>query len=163
MRNKLKQNKGITLIALVITIIVLLILAAVSISIVLGNNGILNKAKDARTQTKIGEEKERVQLAITDVISKKLTNNDTGNIKKSEIEDSLKKSFSVNDVEVSDRRPGEEYQYIITIGENKYGINLKNEVETVKAGILNKYIEVLEATEATPTYLFEGTVTQRGY
>ena len=46
----LKQNKGITLIALVITIIVLLILAGVSISAVIGENGIATKAKNAATK-----------------------------------------------------------------------------------------------------------------
>ena len=43
----LKQQKGITLVALIITIIVLLILAGVTISLVLGDNGILNHAQDA--------------------------------------------------------------------------------------------------------------------
>lgn len=43
----LKQQKGITLVALIITIIVLLILAGVTISLVLGDNGILNHAEDA--------------------------------------------------------------------------------------------------------------------
>ena len=39
------QEKGITLVALVVTIIVLLILAGIALSLVLGNNGILGKAK----------------------------------------------------------------------------------------------------------------------
>ena len=43
----MKKNKGITLVALVVTIVVLLILAGVSINLVLGNNGIIAKAKDA--------------------------------------------------------------------------------------------------------------------
>lgn len=43
----LKEQKGITLVALVITIIVLLILAGITISLVLGENGILNKASGA--------------------------------------------------------------------------------------------------------------------
>ena len=45
---KMKSNKGITLVALVVTIIVLIILAGVSISLVLGNDGILGKAKSGR-------------------------------------------------------------------------------------------------------------------
>ena len=45
-----KKEKGITLVALVVTIVVLLILAGVSISLVLSNNGVINKAKNARTQ-----------------------------------------------------------------------------------------------------------------
>ena len=47
----LKNKKGITLVALVVTIVVLLILAGVSINLVLGNNGIIVKAKDAETKS----------------------------------------------------------------------------------------------------------------
>ena len=55
----IKNSKGITLIALVITIIVLIILAGVSINLVLGDNGIITKAKYAKTETeqaKVNEE-----------------------------------------------------------------------------------------------------------
>ena len=45
------HNKGITLIALVITIVVLLILASVSIAMLTGDNGILTKANEAKQQT----------------------------------------------------------------------------------------------------------------
>ena len=44
----LKSQKGITLVALVITIIVLIILATVAISFAFGNNGLVNRAEDAR-------------------------------------------------------------------------------------------------------------------
>ena len=47
----MKNNKGITLVALVVTIVVLLILAGVSINLVLGNNGIIAKAQDAKTKS----------------------------------------------------------------------------------------------------------------
>ena len=47
-----KTSRGITLIALVITIIVLLILAAVSIVTLTGQNGILTRAEDAKTETR---------------------------------------------------------------------------------------------------------------
>ena len=46
-----KTEKGITLVALVVTIVVLLILAGVSINLVLGNNGIIAKAKEAKTKS----------------------------------------------------------------------------------------------------------------
>ena len=58
-----KLNKGITLIALVITIIVLLILAGVSIAMLTGENGILSQAQKAGEQTDIGQEKEAIALA----------------------------------------------------------------------------------------------------
>ena len=68
-----KQN-GITLIALVITIIVLLILAAVSIATLTGENGILTRANDAKEQTEIAEVKERAQLDIANWIAERLEN-----------------------------------------------------------------------------------------
>ena len=47
----MKNNKGITLVALVVTIVVLLILAGVSINLVLGDNGIIAKAKEAQRKS----------------------------------------------------------------------------------------------------------------
>ena len=62
MKLKLKTNKGITLIALVITIIVLLILAGVSIAMLTGENGILSQAQKAKTETENAEENETARL-----------------------------------------------------------------------------------------------------
>ncbi len=56
---KLKKEKGITLIALVITIIVLLILAGVSIATLTGDNGILTKASEAKEETEAASRKEQ--------------------------------------------------------------------------------------------------------
>ena len=69
MRTELKKlnNKGITLIALVITIIVLLILAGVSIAMLTGENGILTQAQNAKKETSIAEEKELIALAYNAV------------------------------------------------------------------------------------------------
>ena len=64
MKKKLKEGKGITLIALVITIIVLLILAGVSIAMLTGENGILNQANKAKTETAYKGAEEKVKLAI---------------------------------------------------------------------------------------------------
>ena len=63
-KQKLKESKGITLIALVITIIVLLILAGVAIATLTGDNGILKKAGDAKTQTEQAKEDENLKIAI---------------------------------------------------------------------------------------------------
>lgn len=65
----MKNNKGITLIALVVTIIVLLILAGVSIAMLTGQNGILNRASDAGKETAIANAKEKVTLAINEAIT----------------------------------------------------------------------------------------------
>ena len=62
LKNILKKEAGITLIALVITIIVLLILAGVSIAMLTGNNGILNQAKLAKENTQAAKEQEEKDL-----------------------------------------------------------------------------------------------------
>ena len=65
MLSKIKKDmKGITLIALVITIIVLLILAGVSIAMLTEQNGILSQANTAKTQTEIADAKEQAKLDI---------------------------------------------------------------------------------------------------
>ena len=63
LKDKVINSKdGITLIALVITIVVLLILASVSIAMLTGDNGILTKAGDAKIETALGTVKEQVRL-----------------------------------------------------------------------------------------------------
>ena len=57
------MNKGITLIALVITITILLILAGISIAALTGDNGLINRAGDAKDATEIAQEKEILQQA----------------------------------------------------------------------------------------------------
>ena len=60
------RNKGITLIALVITIIVLLILAGVTIVTLTGENGILTQANNVKEQTEQSELEEEVKLKIAE-------------------------------------------------------------------------------------------------
>lgn len=64
-----KQQKGVTLVALVITIIVLLILAGVSIAMLTGDNGILTKATESKTKTLAAELREQVSLAIGELMA----------------------------------------------------------------------------------------------
>lgn len=59
------NNKGITLIALVITIIVLLILAGVSIAMLTGSNGILTQANTAKSDTAKAEIVERINMELS--------------------------------------------------------------------------------------------------
>ena len=60
----MKKEKGITLIALVITIIVLLILAGVSINMLTGQNGILTRAIEAKEKTEVAVSREKVVLEV---------------------------------------------------------------------------------------------------
>ena len=91
MKNKLKEqlkiNKGITLIALVITIIMLLILAGVTIATLTGDNGILTKAQNAKEKNEQKTVEEQINLAVQaskineglvidkDILEQELTNN----------------------------------------------------------------------------------------
>ena len=71
MNNMYKSKKGITLVALVITIIILLILAGISIASLNGKEGILTKAKKTKTISEIADIKEQIQ---TDIIAKQMEN-----------------------------------------------------------------------------------------
>ena len=66
----MKNQKGITLIALVITIIVLLILAGVSIAMLTGENGILTQANSAKSDTDKAQATEKINLALNAVKAK---------------------------------------------------------------------------------------------
>ena len=63
-----KNNRGITLIALVVTIIVLLILAGISISMLTGQNGILNRASEAKEKTETSSVDEKRKLAQAEAL-----------------------------------------------------------------------------------------------
>ena len=66
-KTKLKQQRGITLIALVITIIILIILAGVAINLAFGQNGLITRAKTAGEEYSTAEAKERLEQEILNV------------------------------------------------------------------------------------------------
>ena len=76
----MKKERGITLIALVITIIVLIILAGVSINLVLGENGIVNISKRAKENTELAAKEEKI---ILDNLLSQIDGNATYNKEKS--------------------------------------------------------------------------------
>lgn len=67
MNKGIRSGKGVTLTALVITIIILLILAGITISVLSGPNGLIEKAKLVANNTKIAEVKEKVELKLTNL------------------------------------------------------------------------------------------------
>ena len=71
-QNVIKKEKGITLIALIITIIVLLILAGITISVLSGDNGIITRAKEAKEATERATWEERIDLAILSTVANKV-------------------------------------------------------------------------------------------
>ena len=88
-KNVLKEKSGITLIALVITIIVLLILAGVSIAMLTGDNGILTQAKEAKEANIAGTEKEQIQLAMQSLKMKKQADNVSTQVTPAELQEQL--------------------------------------------------------------------------
>ena len=74
----MRSQKGITLIALVITIIVLLILAGVSIAMLTGQNGVLTRATDAKEDTAVAEAVERINMELNAAYALILSGDITG-------------------------------------------------------------------------------------
>ena len=98
---KIKQEEGITLIALVVTIVVLLILAGVSISLVLNNNGVISKAKDAKNSTEKGQAQDEVNLAVNYLQIEDATSTLTQEERRKILEDELRKISADSSVSIS--------------------------------------------------------------
>ena len=91
----LNSQRAITLIALVVTIVVLLILAGVSLNLVLGENGIINKAKDAKESSEIAEEKDAIGIAYSGAYATNLGDKVT--------KDDLNEQFTINKTKATAR------------------------------------------------------------
>lgn len=91
-----KENEGITLIALVITIIVLLILAEITIATLTGDNGILTKTNEAKEGTEIAEEKEQIRIAVTQSIAE----NKSNKLEKQSLQSALNNNVGENKTKV---------------------------------------------------------------
>ena len=103
LRKTLKRNKGITLIALVVTIIVLLILAGISISLLAGQNGILNRATQAKEENEESKEKEEIGLAVT---ASRINENGYEEINQSNLQKAINDQFGEGKVNVQDNGDG---------------------------------------------------------
>ena len=127
MKEKLKQNNGITLIALVITIIVLLILAGVSIAMLTGDNGILTQATEAKKANTAGAEKEQIGLAMQSLKMKKQPDNVSMIVTSDELQKQLLDDGAKN-VAVED---GENNKLIVIYqdSKNKYTVNQDGKID----------------------------------
>ena len=112
----MKKERGITLIALVITIIVLIILAGVSIQLLLGENGIITKAKKGKGDYQEASIKEKVEIALVDYNSDKITNGEEGQIE--EALNNLLDNGTFEDIEIEENI-GIIEDYEITLGKEK--------------------------------------------
>ena len=110
LKQKFKRNKGITLIALVVTIIVLLILAGVSINMLTGENGIIRRAGEAKSATEVANEKEGVQESVIVATMADST------ITESNLKTALDNRFGTGKTTVEDNKDN---SYTITINDSK--------------------------------------------
>ena len=106
-----RNEKGVTLIALVVTIVVLLILAGVSISTLTGENSLIKQSKSAKEETEEEEEKEKVKLAVIKSASE---GNDTI-IENDDLDNELQEQFNKN-FELIDNKDN---SFLITIKDSK--------------------------------------------
>lgn len=118
-----QKQKGITLIALVITIIILIILAGVAINLSLGENGLFNKAKYAKEQYQMEAIKEQIQI---DIIGKQSENN--GNISEDSLREILEKYGTLSEEEkIIDKTLTTKENYEIKVSDIFNGKTVKDE------------------------------------
>lgn len=143
--NKIKKKgtNGITLIALVITIIVLLILAGISIAMLAGDNSILNQATNAKVETRGGTVQEQVALWKNEQIAKEMTGTGTAET----IEQIVNRLVSENlltedekDQILGNDTKGIEATGQVTIGSRTIVFGLPDEKDNLEIG------DVVEAT-----------------
>ena len=120
MKQKLKQSKGITLISLVVTIIVLIILAGISLYLVLGENGLIEKAKETKPIVDITSAQEKLELVKGPVQLEKYSVNLDDYLEELE---KVKEKYEVDDVERIDNDNAEiiiggKYKFIATDEKN---------------------------------------------
>ena len=122
---KLNEKNGITLIALVITIIVLLILAGVSIAMLTGENGILTQAQNAKNQTEEAEIKERIKLAVN---AARISDNGYEELGQNNLQEELDKEFGEGKTVVRDN---EDVSFIVNLRDDKkdYTVLSNGEIE----------------------------------
>ena len=94
----LKNSRGITLIALIVTIIVLIILASITISTLTGNNSIINMALTAREKAEISSEREQLEIATAQAMEK----NKFGEVRKEILQKVLNNNLGENETEVTE-------------------------------------------------------------
>ena len=127
LKETLRRNKGITLIALVVTIIVLLILAGISITMLTGQNGILNRTNEAQEKTKVAQIDELVKVSVINAASQGQGNLTDLNLKKE-----LNNNIGEGKYEISGN---ETDGWTITVNEKEYKIDsTKENIETLPTG-----------------------------
>ena len=128
-KNKIKNEKAITLIALIVTIIVLLILAGVSIAVLTGENGILNRASEAKNTNEEAEIIENIRLAYNNAQIGKYAGKNENFAEK--MQEDLVKTYGTGNATVTSSG---ENTYLVTVKGRKYNVAANGNV-TRKNGV----------------------------
>ncbi len=124
MRKNQKMSQGITLIALVVTIIVLLILAGITVAMLTGENGILLRTKDAKENSEIAKEKEIVETSTIQAMEQ----NKFGVLKQSELQSKLNDYANI-DERIDVMEDGENLIVYFSQSNRYYQVNSNGDVE----------------------------------
>ena len=127
--NRNRQEKGITLIALVVTIIVLLILAGVTLSFVAGENGILKRATSAVNQHNFAAAEEALSLKLAEIVADKL-DKDLNYLEGMEIEGYHVKVSDIGRI-VTMTKNNEPYVFFV---DSNYNVNRLDDINIVGGG-----------------------------
>ena len=98
----MKKDQGITLIALIITIIVLLLLAGVVLNMIIGENGILTKANNSKNKTEISQYQEELNISMLETqteYAKEGKKLELKNIKESNFKEIVKRNWNTEEIE----------------------------------------------------------------
>lgn len=139
-KEKLKYSNGITLIFLVVTIVILLILAGVSINIVLGNNGLINKSRESKTTTEISQEKEGIELAVA---TSRIGNNGYEKLNKISLQNAIDNQFGIDVATVIDN--GDGTFIVVFITNRAYDVNSNDNISFI-GNFDNKAIARIKST-----------------
>ena len=140
-------NKGITLIALIITIIILLILAGITISSINGESGLFSKAKIAREETKRSNAKEKLNIKLLEFQTKKISE-EGKNLEIDDLVDWIDPDSKYYDSEIiSIMDNPENKSKIVEIDKFYFEITEKFEINDIKESSTETTYEVISTNE----------------
>ena len=157
-KERVKSKKGVTLIALVITIIVLLILAGVTIATLTGDNGILTKAQSTKIQSERASIKEQIELAV---VASRINDNLDASIDTTVLETELNE---INGLNIESKGQGDDLPWTVTAKGFKFQIKEDGTIEEVNGISLSATkLKIItgetETINATLTEGVTGTIT----
>ena len=139
-----KKERGITLIALVVTIIVLIILAGVSINLLFGNFGVVTKAKEAKNKMESAQYEEELKMCVLELQADEATNGTEFSMEtiRKKLVEKVKKVENTTDIEFPTKESatklegtykGYEFyideKYVVHVGDKAIGISLTTSFE----------------------------------